>query len=92
MLPRTTSVQALQVSASSSSHQPHRPLRVRFGERLRCLRQSHHYTQLQLAVHLGIDRSFLSDVERGKKNTTLVIVETIANGFQISLAELMQDL
>jgi DNA-binding XRE family transcriptional regulator len=74
-----------------TSNLQNRPLRVRFGERLRYLRQSNMYTQKQLAEYLGIDRSFISDVERGKKNLSLNFAETIAQGFRISLAELLKD-
>ena len=38
----------------------------RFGLRLRELRRQHGWTQIQLADYLGIDRSFISDVECGR--------------------------
>ncbi len=65
---------------------------VSFGNRLRTLRTKHGYTQTQLATYLGIDRSFISDVERGKKNMSLTYLETVAQGFNISLSELTRDL
>lgn len=65
---------------------------VSFGNRLRTLRVKHGYTQTQLATYLGIDRSFISDVERGKKNMSLTYLETVAQGFNISLSELTRDL
>ncbi len=68
------------------------PIPVRFGRRLRSLRLERGLTQVQLADHLGIDRPFLSDVERGKKSMTLSYLETVAQGFDMSLAELLIDL
>ncbi len=65
---------------------------VSFGKRLRALRMEHGYTQTQLADYLGIDRSFISDVERGKKNMSLTYLETVAQGFKITLSELTRDL
>lgn len=63
-----------------------------FGKRLRSLRTEHGYTQTQLADYLGIDRSFISDVERGKKCMSLTYLETVAQGFHISISELTRDL
>lgn len=65
---------------------------VTFGKRLRTLRMEHGYTQTQLADYLGIDRSFISDVERGKKNMSLTYLETVAQGFKLTLSELTRDL
>lgn len=63
-----------------------------FGKRLRSLRLEHGYTQTQLADYLGIDRSFISDVERGKKCMSLTYLETVAQGFHMSVSELTRDL
>ncbi|WP_213803593.1 helix-turn-helix transcriptional regulator [Granulicella sp. dw_53] len=65
---------------------------VRFGKRLRELRARCEFTQLDVARKFGIDRSFISDVERGKKSISLPLLEVIALGFEISLSELFKDL
>ena len=65
---------------------------VRFGKRLRMLRLEKGYTQTQLADYLGIDRSFISDVELGKKALSLSYLETIAQGFHLSISELTEGL
>jgi transcriptional regulator with XRE-family HTH domain len=36
---------------------------------LKALRKAKGWTQVQMADALGIDRSYISDMERGKKNT-----------------------
>jgi transcriptional regulator with XRE-family HTH domain len=41
---------------------------VRFGLRLKTLRKKRGWTQVEMAERLGIDRSYISDMERGKKN------------------------
>ena len=61
----------------------------RFGHRLRELRRERGMTQIELADYLGIDRAFISDVERGKKAMSLGYLHTVAQGFKLSLAELM---
>jgi ribosome-binding protein aMBF1 (putative translation factor) len=64
----------------------------RFGIRLRQLRASRNLSQTDMAVSFGIDRSFISDVERGRKSVGLPMLEVIALGFGMTLAELLEDL
>ena len=65
---------------------------TRFGQRLRELRHARNMTQLDMAVMLGIDRSFISEVECGKKGISLALLEVIALGFHLSLSDLLRDL
>lgn len=65
---------------------------TRFGERLRGLRRGSNMTQIDMAVAFGIDRSYISDVECGKKGISLATLEVVALGFHISLSELLRDL
>ena len=64
----------------------------RFGARLRRLRKAHGWTQVRAAEEFGIDRSYISDMERGKKNVCLPTMEVLAQGFGISLAQLVKGL
>jgi transcriptional regulator with XRE-family HTH domain len=65
---------------------------LRFGKRLRELRKKRGWTQVRLAEEMGIDRSYISDMERGKKNVCLPTMEILAQGFEITLAQLMNGL
>lgn len=65
---------------------------TRFGLRLRELRRSRNMTQLRMAVDFGIDRSFISDVERGRKSISLHMLEVIALGLQVSLSDLFDGI
>lgn len=64
-------------------------IRVRFGRRLRKLRQKRGWTQVVMAEKLGLDRSYLADAERGKRNVALVNLEVIALGFGMSVSRLL---
>lgn len=64
---------------------------TRFGQRLRELRRTQRMTQLDMAVMLGIDRSYLSEVERGRKGISLTTLEIIALGFNLDLSDLLKD-
>ena len=71
---------------------PHIDVSSRFGLRLRQLRRDHNMTQLRMAVEFGIDRTYISDVERGRKSISLPMLEVLALGFQVSLSELLRDI
>jgi transcriptional regulator with XRE-family HTH domain len=62
---------------------------VRFGKRLRKLRESRGWTQVYMAEHVGIDRSFISDLENGKKEICLRNLELIAAAFDMTVSQLM---
>jgi DNA-binding XRE family transcriptional regulator len=82
--------------ASSSWFSPERAsstyISDRFGIRLRTLRKARGMTQLEMSVAFGIDRSFISDVERGKKAISLPLLEVIAIGFGMSMSDLLADI
>jgi transcriptional regulator with XRE-family HTH domain len=62
----------------------------RLGARVRQLREERGWTQMYLAVHTGLSRSFISDVENGVKEPCLRSLETLADGFEITLMELFR--
>ena len=84
---------AFHSSLEASSVQPS-PTDVnrRFGMRLRQLRRARNMTQLRMAVRFGIDRTFISDVERGRKSISLRTLEILALGLNISLSDLLRDI
>lgn len=63
-------------------------LLIRLGDRIRKLRKKHGWTQVEFAERVGIDRSFLADVERGKRNVSVLNLELIAKGLKVSLSQL----
>ena len=69
-----------------------RDVSSRFGLKLRAFRRERNLTQLRMSKEFGIDRSFISDVERGRKSISLPMLEVMALGLQVSLSELLRDL
>jgi transcriptional regulator with XRE-family HTH domain len=65
---------------------------VRFGQRLRMLRLKQSLSQVEMAYRFGIDRGHLSEMENGKKNVCLPMLEVLARGFQITVSELMKGI
>lgn len=64
-------------------------LRERFGIQMKRLRTEHGYTQLQLATEMHADRSYLSDVENGKKAMTLNMMWKLATALDMNLSQLL---
>jgi transcriptional regulator with XRE-family HTH domain len=67
-------------------------LLIRLGDRIRKLRNKHGWTQVEFAERVGIDRSFLADVERGKRNVSVLNLELISKGLKVSLSQLFSRL
>ena len=63
---------------------------VRFGQKVRKLRLKRGLSQVEMAYRFGIDRGHISDLERGKKNICLPMLEVLSKGFGISVSELMR--
>lgn len=57
---------------------------------MRLLRKEHSWTQVELAEMLGIDRSYLSEIESGKKDPSLRVLKTLADGFKLTLSQLLK--
>jgi transcriptional regulator with XRE-family HTH domain len=64
---------------------------IRFGQRLRVLRLKRGLSQVEMAHLFGIDRGHLSEMETGKKNVCLPMLEVLARGFQVTVSELLKD-
>jgi transcriptional regulator with XRE-family HTH domain len=65
---------------------------VRLGDRIRKLRKKRGWTQIEMAERVGIDRSFLADVERGKRNVSILNLDLMAKGLKVSLSQLFSRL
>ena len=44
-----------------------------------------------MAVEFGIDRTFISDVERGRRSISLPTLEILALGLKMTLSDLLKD-
>jgi transcriptional regulator with XRE-family HTH domain len=68
-------------------------IRQKVGHRIRELRKERtELSQEKFALKIGMDRTYFASVELGKRNIAIVNLEKIADGLDISLAELFQDI
>jgi transcriptional regulator with XRE-family HTH domain len=65
---------------------------VRFGRRVRALRKDRTMSQEDLALECDLDRTYVSGIERGKRNVALVNIEAIAKTLDVTLSELFQGI
>jgi transcriptional regulator with XRE-family HTH domain len=64
---------------------------VRFGRRLREVRRGRGISQEKLAELAGLHRTYVSSVERGERNISLLNIESLALALRVKMAELMPD-
>ena len=62
------------------------------GTRVRALREQNGWSQETLAEKCELDRTYISGIERGLRNVSLVNLEIISKAFKMSLSELFNDL
>jgi XRE family transcriptional regulator, regulator of sulfur utilization len=65
---------------------------VRFGNRVRRLRERRDWSITYLGVHSGLAKTFVHDIERGKKEPCLRTVEVLAKSFDLTVSQLMKGL
>ena len=63
---------------------------TRFGRRVRALRTARGQSQETFADACGIDRTYISGIERGRRNVGLKNIEVIAQALGITLSELFE--
>ena len=63
-------------------------LKVEFGERLRLMRQEKNLSQEELAYRAGLHRTYVSSVERGERNVSLVNIHKLAAALDIDVSKL----
>ncbi len=61
---------------------------VRFGQRVKTLRLQSGLSQEAFADKCGLDRTYISGIERGVRNPTLEVIAVIASGLDIQLIAL----
>ena len=64
---------------------------IRFGQAVRKIRRDQGISQEELAERCGLHRTYISDVELGKRNVSLENIERIAISLNRSLVELFLE-
>ena len=65
---------------------------TQLGMRIRYLRKKKGLSQEDLALDSGVNKNYLSDLERGTRNPTINVLEKIANTLEVTLSELFMGI
>ncbi|MBW7913586.1 MAG: helix-turn-helix transcriptional regulator [Taibaiella sp.] len=63
---------------------------LKVGRKIRSVRESSGHSQETFAVKCGLDRTYISDVERGERNISLLNLRKIANALKVEVHFLVQ--
>ena len=64
----------------------------KFGKRIKELRNTRQLSQEKLAALCNLDRTYISGVERGKRNISLLNIKIISEALNITLYDLFKEL
>ena len=64
----------------------------KLGERIKQIRLSKGISQEKFALSIEMDRTYYASVESGKRNISIINIEKISNGLEISLEELFEGI
>ena len=65
---------------------------VRYGKAVRKIRTKQKISQEDFADKCGLHRTYISDVELGKRNVSLENIEKITNALGMSLSEFFKNI
>lgn len=65
-------------------------IQVKFGKACREYREKMNISQEKFALFIGMDRTYYSSVEAGKRNVSIRNIKKIADGLGINISELLE--
>ena len=66
-------------------------IRVAYGKAVRAIRQNKKISQEELGDLCGLHRTYISDIELGKRNVSLENIDKIAHALQVKKSELFVE-
>ncbi len=66
-------------------------IKIQIGLRIKELRKKEGISQQELSFGSGLDRTYITQVENGKRNISIVNIEKMANALNLSIKELFND-
>lgn len=66
-------------------------IKEKFGQKVKTLREQKGISIEHLANISNIDRNYISDIEKGKRNVSILIIEKIISAFEIDFITFFND-
>lgn len=67
-------------------------IKSQFGKRIQTLRKQLGLSQERFSLKIEMDRTYYASVENGKRNISLENIKKIADGFNISISKLFEEI
>ena len=67
-------------------------IRKRFGKRVKELRRAKGMSHEELAHLAGLDRTYISDIEKGESDISIEIIQKLSIAFKINISNLFSGL
>lgn len=67
-------------------------IQTRLGLKVRALREQKAVSQETFASIADLDRTYVADIEGGKRNVSLEVLQKLAHGFGVSISTLLDGL
>ena len=67
-------------------------IKKKTGQRIKHIREQQGMSQKDLSYSADLDRSYITSVENGQRNISIVNLEKIANALKVSLSELFKEI
>jgi transcriptional regulator with XRE-family HTH domain len=66
-------------------------IKEKFGSKVKELREQKGFSIEYLANIADIDRTYISDIEKGKRNVSLLIIEKLSKALEVNIQELFDN-
>jgi transcriptional regulator with XRE-family HTH domain len=66
-------------------------IKEKFGQKVKELREEKGFSIEQLANISNVDRNYISDIEKGKRNASIEIIEKVITGLETDFATFFSD-
>ena len=67
-------------------------IQKQFGLKIQQLRKARNISQEKFALSIDMDRTYYSSVESGRRNISICNIKKIADGFEMTISELFENL
>ncbi|QEW32009.1 XRE family transcriptional regulator [Erwinia billingiae] len=65
---------------------------ILLGNRVRNARGEKYFSQAELSIRCGLDRTYISGIESGKRNPSILSLKKVAIALEVPLASLLTDI